>query len=88
VRPERVIVRRPTDGEAPGPGEVRGVIDLRTFLGSTYRLGIVTDHGRIVADVGGDGEALRREDAVLIRFDPATSIALAAMAEPIEVDEV
>jgi putative spermidine/putrescine transport system ATP-binding protein len=87
VRPERVIVRRPTDGEAPGPDEVRGEIDLRTFLGSTYRLGIVTDHGRIVADVGGDGEALRREDAVLIRFDPTTSIALTAMAEPIAVDD-
>ena len=46
----------------------------------------MTDHGRIVADVGGEGEALRREDPVLIRFDPTTSIALTATAEPIEVE--
>jgi putative spermidine/putrescine transport system ATP-binding protein len=79
VRPERIGVRRPTEGETPRPDELLGQIELRTFLGSTYRLAIKTDHGQIVADVGADHGELRRGDAVILQLDPETCIALTAL---------
>jgi putative spermidine/putrescine transport system ATP-binding protein len=83
VRPERVGVRRPEPGEGPAPDELAGRIELRTFLGSTYRLAIETDHGEIVADVGADSGALRRGDVVHVRLDPETCIALASLDQPV-----
>jgi putative spermidine/putrescine transport system ATP-binding protein len=82
VRPERVGVRRPAEGQATGADELVGRIELRTFLGSTYRLAISTDHGQIVADVGADHGELRRGDAVIVQLDPSTCIALTTLDQP------
>lgn len=79
VRPERISVERPADGDASSApvGSVDGVVEQRLFLGAASRLRVRTAAGDVVADAPTDQVPPERGDRVRLTFPPEACIGLA-----------